>query len=180
MIVLNGFKNENLAVESHFKEVFRQEEWVDLRDYKILACQSCSSCGIRTPGQCVLKDDFEILARKLASSNGFVVLTPITFGGYSSTVKYFLDRIMCFCLPLYRTYKGKLLHPMRYQWQYLIGIGIDTSGCANRDVFEKHIAGNALNMQVSYQAYTMTMDEMEQVEISRDTFKNFEEAISCY
>lgn len=180
MMVLNGFKEANIELEAYFKAMLEEYEWVDLRDYKILPCQSCGSCATRTPGQCIIEDDFELLARKAAKSDGFVFLTPITFGSYSSTLKYFLDRIMCFCLPLYKPYKGKLLHPMRYDWQRLIGIGIDLNESGHTEVFEKHIAANALNMQVSYQAYTTTLEEMKAMTIDFHDLKDYEEALSCY
>lgn len=180
MVVLNGFKEANDGVEAHFKAVFGESDWIDLRDYTILPCQSCGSCGTRTPGACVLKDDFEQLARRLAKHDSFVFLTPITFGGYSSTLKYFLDRIMCFCLPLYRAYNDKLLHPMRYDWRRLIGIGVDIYGMGQQEVFEKHVAGNALNMQVQYQVYTTDLAHLEDLTIDLKRFRPYEEAMSCY
>lgn len=177
MIVLNGFNEPNIPVESYYKSIFEGHDWIDLRDYSIGSCRSCGSCATRTPGQCIKMDDFDKVAKKVAKADGLVYLTPVTFGGYSSTLKYFIDRSMCMGLPLYKTYKGKLLHPMRYQWKTLIEIGVDLKNQNCHDVFRLHIEANALNMQLNYQIHIVTPETLEEHEISFDRFKAYQEVI---
>jgi multimeric flavodoxin WrbA len=153
--ILDGTTNEN-PLENILKERFRQISepsfYFKLRDMNILPCRSCGSCGIRTPGLCVIKDEMPEVMRAIAQSYYYVLLTPIRFGGYSSQLKKAIDRMMSLGLPFYMVKKGHLLHPMRYGTKLLIGIGIAEEGCAGEEEenFRLLVARNGLNMQCDY------------------------------
>ncbi len=157
VVILNGFQNhyewdflheklEPLLLEKN-ENCYTHE----LEALNIKPCRSCDSCGHRTPGECTLDDDMHDVLRDIAKSKAVILLTPITFGGYSSQLKKAWDRTMLLGLPLYIVKEGHLLHPMRYGDKALIAIGViedDVPG--QEENFKLTLERNALNMQSSY------------------------------
>ena len=137
------FENNDIEI-THFK----------LKDMNILPCTSCGSCGLITPGQCVLKDDIEQVIKAISHSQGMIFVTPIRFGGYSSTMKKVIDRFMLLGLPLYIYKDGHFLHPMRYDLKWLIGIGVNEKEKEDQvKSFKKLIAHNSLNMHMEQKTF---------------------------
>ena len=98
-LVLDGFNESSALQESAVNTVVTelsgrgfQSEVLTPREMSLSPCTGCFGCWTRRPGRCVQDDDADALARKIMSSGLFVILSPITFGGYSSSVKKALDR----------------------------------------------------------------------------------------
>jgi multimeric flavodoxin WrbA len=66
-------------------------EQFTLCDKKIGNCAGDFFCWIRSPGMCNVDDDNRVIAEALVSSDLMIYLTPVTFGGYSSTLKKMVD-----------------------------------------------------------------------------------------
>ena len=118
-----------------------------LREIKIADCSGCGGCALKTPGLCVLPDAANEIMGKQACSDLFVLLTPLTFGGYSSQLKKMLDRTMGMCIPVHRFYRGELHHALRYpRPAWLLGIGVaPVYDEASARVFDLLIERTALN-----------------------------------
>ena len=86
-----------------------------MRDVPLAHCQGCFECWTTTPGLCKTEGDAgrEITAA-LIKSDLLVILTPVTFGGYSSEIKKAMDRIICLVLPFFRRVDGEVHHRRRY------------------------------------------------------------------
>jgi multimeric flavodoxin WrbA len=98
---------------------------VTLYEIEIADCTGCGGCALKTPGLCVLTDAANEILRMQVQSDLLVLLTPLTFGGFSSQLKGALDRVMGICLPIYRFYHGEIHHALRYPKQArLLGIGV--------------------------------------------------------
>ena len=131
-----------------------------LKDNNIQFCTACGACGLITPGKCSINDDMQGIFRSLAKSDRIILLTPISFGGYSSTLKKAMDRFMVLGLPLYTVKRGKLLHPMRYGIKSIIGIGLATEGLLGQEEnFKLIVERNAINMQAPYRALVFRASE---------------------
>lgn len=144
------FENNNIEIK-HFK----------LKDMNILPCTSCGSCGLITPGKCVLKDDMEEIFKAISHSDGMVFVTPIRFGGYSSTLKKAVDRFSVLGLPLYIYKDGYLLHPMRYELKWIIGVGINEKRNNNQiESFKKLVAHNSLNMHAKHKVFITDLEHI--------------------
>lgn len=156
MVLLDGLdKAEQLYLTNEILTIFEKNNievaHFQLKDMNLLPCSSCGSCGLITPGKCVLKDDIEVVMKAISNAQGMVFITPIRFGGYCSTLKKVIDRFMLLGLPLYIYEKGHLLHPTRYDLKWLIGIGIDEKQKIDQiKSFEKLVSHNALNMSVKH------------------------------
>ena len=72
-----------------------ETETIHLNKLNIKPCIACSrgwgQC--REKGDCIIKDDFEDLREKMASSEAVVFATPVYFGDLSESAKIFLDRL---------------------------------------------------------------------------------------
>ena len=90
-------------------------EVLQLRDIEMKPCTGCFRCWTKTPGICVIKDDAHEVTRKIVQSDLFVILTPVTFGGYSSEIKNALDRSLGIILPTTTKINGHSHHKPRYK-----------------------------------------------------------------
>ena len=101
-IILDGFENEN-SIGNTLKRLIEEKgvksTYFKLKDMNILPCRSCGSCGLKTPGKCVIDDDMPKIMKAIATSSLYVMLTPIRFGGYSSQLKKAVDRTMSMGFP---------------------------------------------------------------------------------
>ncbi|WP_157949991.1 flavodoxin family protein [Vallitalea okinawensis] len=124
-----------------------------LEDMHISPCRSCGACGHKTPGRCVIEDDMPEILRGYATCDVVIMLTPITFGGYSSLLKKAVDKLALTALPLYMVKNGHLLHPSRYGSKTLIVIGVvEKEIPAQVGCFKTLVENNALNMLSSAKA----------------------------
>ena len=92
-------------------------------------------------------DGINDIARLAMRAHAVVLLTEITFGGFSADIKAFLDRSVQNILPFMEVYEGEVHHPMRYErfpiWA-AVGYGGDS---AQRETFKRLAYRNALNMR---------------------------------
>lgn len=68
-------------------------ELIVLSDYNLLVCKGCKSCLDRGEELCPLKDDRDILIKKIYESDGIVLATPNYSFQVSGLMKIFLDRL---------------------------------------------------------------------------------------
>jgi len=85
-----------------------------LRDLRIAPCNGCYGCWIQTPGICVQDDDARPLAAEVIGAHVLAVLTPVTFGCYSSTAKRAIERMLPLLSPFFETVGGEVHHTRRY------------------------------------------------------------------
>lgn len=120
-----------------------------LRDVPLAHCQGCFECWTRTPGLCKTDGDAgREIAAALITSHVAVVLTPITFGGYSSEIKKALDRAICLVSPFFRRIEGEVHHRRRYRrYPALVGIGVLWEPDEDQErIFRTLVARNARNL----------------------------------
>jgi hypothetical protein len=99
-------------------------ETVDCRTVDVIPCTGCSSCGLRTPGECVVKDDMQEIFRKLVASDVLVLATPVRFGSYCSELKKIVDRFQPLMVPIYVMRGGEMHFRGRYDLPALVGVGL--------------------------------------------------------
>ena len=80
-----------------------QTEVVELKNMNISHCVGCFGCWKVTPGQCVIRDDMDIIRDKIMESDNIILSFPLYFFGVSSKMKTMLDRLLPFKMP----YKGR-------------------------------------------------------------------------
>ena len=168
IVILDAMEGEN-NISSNLKEKLIQTgkkfSYFELRDMNIMPCRSCGACGFKSPGKCVLQDDSHEILRAIAKCSTLVMLTPIRFGGYTSTLKKAVDKFMSLSLPSYTVEHGHLLHPTRYGSKSIAGIGVYEGDSKDQeDCFKRLVENNALNMQCEYRTLILkSSDDMEKV-----------------
>lgn len=119
-----------------------------LREKDIAYCLGCFNCWVKTPGLCTTNDEARDIARRQIQSDVTVLLTPVTFGGYSSEAKKILDRLIPNLSPFFAKIDGETHHKKRYErYPRLVTVGVlmepdeESEGC-----FRTLVSRNAINM----------------------------------
>lgn len=84
-----------LAAEAErgLRERGADPETLFLNDLTFRGCQACYWCKKNDVAECAVKDDMEGVHRLIRDSEGFIVATPIYFGGVTAQIKAWLDRL---------------------------------------------------------------------------------------
>ena len=77
-------------------------------------CIGCFGCWLKTPGRCVIKDEYQEMGEKLSKVDELLIISKATFGSYSSVVKNVLDRSISYVMPYFEIRKGEMHHQERY------------------------------------------------------------------
>jgi hypothetical protein len=131
-VILNGSIGDETDVDSihevivnELKGMAFEVESLVLRDIEVGHCLGCYGCYVRTPGICVNDDAGREIARRFIQSDLAVLLSPVTFGGYSSQLKKAVDRFLPLISPFFTRIDGEVNHLPRYeQYPRLIGVGV--------------------------------------------------------
>ena len=167
-LILNGGTEADQDMDA-VHQVARQElsragwcvqEFV-LRDTAIADCLGCFGCWVKTPGTCVIPDAGREVAAAMIQSDIIVLLTPVTFGGYSSPLKKAMDRIIPLLSPFFTTINGEVHHKPRYdRFPDFFGVGLLGHEDNNsRAIFNRLIERNALNFHC--RAYSLAVPRTE-------------------
>jgi multimeric flavodoxin WrbA len=118
-----------------------------LRNEAIADCLGCFRCWVQTPGTCVIPDAGREVTAAVIRCDMVVLLTPVTFGGYSSILKKAMDRIIPLASPFFMKINGETHHKQRYdRYPDLFGVGLLRQDDADsRAIFGRLIERNALN-----------------------------------
>jgi multimeric flavodoxin WrbA len=163
IVILDAMEGKN-SISNNLKEKMMQKSkelsYFELRDMKILPCRSCGACGFKSPGKCIFKDDMHEILHAMAKSSAIIMLAPIQFGGYPSTLKKAVDKFAQMALPSYKVKNGHLVHPARYGSKILIGIGVQEGASEDREKsFKRLVENNGLNMQSEHKAIVLNSSE---------------------
>jgi len=103
-------------------------ETVDCRTVDVIPCTGCGSCGMRTPGACVVKDDMQDIFRKIVASDVLILATPVRFGSYCAALKKVVDRFQPLMVPIYVLRDGEMHFQGRYDLPPVLGVGLVRDG----------------------------------------------------
>jgi multimeric flavodoxin WrbA len=92
---------------------------------KIAHCIGCFGCWLKTPGECIHKDGGREISWDIINSHTVVLLSPVVFGGYSSSLKYMVDRLIPLIHPNLMMRFGEIHHRPRYtRYPRMVGVGV--------------------------------------------------------
>lgn len=122
-------------------------EHIILREKRIGNCAGDFFCWVRTPGVCNVNDDNRAIAEALANSDLMAYLTPVTFGGYSSTLKRMVDHQIQNVSPFFKKIEGETHHHARYKKNpNLLVVGwMEAPDAESEAVFRHLVQRNAIN-----------------------------------
>lgn len=93
---------------------FGKETKIIDRQGEIKKCVGCFGCWVKTPGQCIIKDDYQKMGELLAQTEELILISKCSFGGFSSFVKNVMDRSISYILPFFEMRNGEMHHKSRY------------------------------------------------------------------
>ena len=143
----DGLRTIEGAIDSTLSTSGWIVERIQLRDVFIAYCKGCFDCWVKTPGLCATRDGAGVVTRALACSDLVVLLSPITFGGYSSELKKALDRSIGILSPFFTRVEGEVHHKARYRrYPALLGIGVSEDRDPDEaQIFARLVGRNAIN-----------------------------------
>ena len=89
---------------------------------KIKKCMGCFGCWLKTPGRCVIPDEYQRMGELAAKAEELTIISKCSFGSYSSFVKNVLDRSISYVLPFFEIREGEMHHRKRYDNQFLMRV----------------------------------------------------------
>ena len=134
---------------------------LQLRDMEIHYCTGCWGCWVKTPGECVAKDDSAEICRAAIHSDLVLHASPAIMGFYSALLKKATDKMIPLVHPYITVDQGEAHHRARYKRYPLFGLllqrGEDTDDEDIQIIADIH-SRTALNIKTRL-AFTCTTDD---------------------
>ena len=130
-------------------------------------CIGCFGCWLKTPGQCVLKDDYNNMGELGGKAEELTVISKCVYGTYSPFVRNVLDRLLPYVHPDFTKRNGEMHHKVRYKNRIISRVyfyGDVSSG--EKETAKKVVEANLVN-------FNGIMDEVK-------FFKSLEEIFNEY
>ena len=115
---------------------------------KIKKCMGCFGCWLKTPGRCVIPDEYQRMGELAAKTEELTIISKCSFGSYSSFVKNVLDRSISYVLPFFEIREGEMHHRKRYDNQFLMRVifyGSDITE-EEKETTKELVKANAVNL----------------------------------
>lgn len=110
---------EMLNLQSQETRVF------NLGEMKLHYCVGCFNCWLKTPGQCVFRDDMDQILAEMAGASRLVYASPLVMGFVHSSLKMVMDRSLPLLLPYVGLYRGESHHYLRYEKSPLLAVLVE-------------------------------------------------------
>lgn len=144
-LVLNTLESGDCSeqIKALFADKNEEIEIINTADLKIMHCMGCNNCWLKTPGICAIKDDYEIILKKLVAAENFWVVADTKFGFIGYRGKRVLDRIVPMLNMYIEIRDGWERHQLRY---HPLNFGFIYKGNGNRELLEEWSMRVARNM----------------------------------
>ena len=151
-LVLNTLESDDCTeqINALFADKNEEIEIINTADLKIMHCMGCNNCWLKTPGICAIKDDYEIILKKLVAAENFWVVADTKFGFIDYRGKRVLDRIVPMLNMYIEIRDGWERHQLRY---HPLNFGFIYKGNGNRELLEewsmrvaRNLAGRSLGV----------------------------------
>ena len=128
--ILNGNPNaDNGQFDNHLRELSDRIEQdkhtvttMQLRDMDIRYCVGCFGCWVKTPGECVTRDDSHDICCEYINSDLVIFASPIIMGFTSALLKKVYDKLISLVLPYFELVQNEVHHVARYDKYPLMGL----------------------------------------------------------
>jgi multimeric flavodoxin WrbA len=118
-------------------------EIVNTAEMKIMHCMGCNMCWLKTPGVCAIKDDYEIILKKLVATDNLWVVADTKFGFVDYRGKQVLDRLVPMLNMYIEIRDGWERHQLRY---HPLNFGVIYKGNGNKELLEEWSERVAMNL----------------------------------
>lgn len=143
-LVLNTLEDDySEQIKELLAEKDSEVEIVNTAEMKIAHCMGCNMCWLKTPGVCAIKDDYEIILKKIVKADNLWVVADTKFGFVDYRGKQVLDRIVPMLNMYIEIRDGWERHQLRY---HPLNFGVIYKGNGNKELLEEWSMRVARNM----------------------------------
>ena len=118
---------------------------VEASELKISHCIGCNFCWLKTPGECAIKDDYEIILKKLIHADQYWVISDTALGNIDHKGKNVFDRILPILTMNLQFVDGQMRHISRYGKN--ADVGLIVRGETDKEYLERWTERAALNLE---------------------------------
>ena len=159
-LIIHDLSNEDF---SSISKNIRGDNIVISKGKGINRCIGCFGCWIKTPGECVIKDDYNKISEKIASCDELVIISECKYGMYSPFVKNIIDRSISYVHPYFIIRNNEMHHKSRYKKQinmkvYFYGNNIYHE---EKEIAKELVNGNGINFNVKTSETIFVKDILE-------------------
>lgn len=148
------------TLEERLKAGNYHYEIVHTADMEIKNCIGCNYCWLKTPGECTIKDDYEMILKKIIKADQMWVVADTHFGFISYKGKNILDRIMPIVTMNLHMKNGQMRHVMRYKKK--TDFGVIYQGDGDKEYLNRWAERVAINFASRSQG-AYSIDETEDI-----------------
>jgi len=137
-----------------------------IREQTIKFCTGCWSCWLKTPGECIFKDDSQAICRDYLNADFVLFASPIIMGFTSALLKKAQDKMIPLVHPYIEFVQGECHHKKRYPHYPKVGLLLHKSENADEEdiqiittIFQRFV----LNLRSEYCFTTTTDQAVEEV-----------------
>jgi len=123
-----------------FRETGTEVEVFYTKKLQIKPCQGEFNCWLKTPGECFLKDDMDMLLPKLAEAEIWVLATPVYYDGMTGTLKNLIERCVPMLSPVLELRDGHCRFPVRESIKPGLIVLVASCGLWEMDNFDPLLA----------------------------------------
>lgn len=95
---------------------------LDLRDLELRGCSGCWGCWVKTPGECVKRDDSALVCRAVIESDLLILASPVVMGFTTALLKRAADQMIPLIHPYTVVEGGEMHHRARYDHYPLVAL----------------------------------------------------------
>lgn len=116
---------------------------IDTNGMDIHHCIGCNVCWLKTPGQCVIKDDYKDIIQQMVGAQNLWLVSDTRYGFLDYRGKRVMDRIMPMLNMNIEFRDGWMRHQLRY---HALNVGVVYRGDGNQDLLEEWCERCAMNL----------------------------------
>lgn len=167
VVVLNGDASAGSAFDTYVHDIAtsmnaagHHVSVLDLRDLDIKGCSGCWGCWVKTPGECVKRDDSEQVCRAVLGSDLMLLASPMVMGFSSALLKRVVDQMIPLVHPYLVIEGGEMHHRPRYARYPKMGLllGADSDADAVDLELTTHMWSRTARNLKSQLAFTAVTD----------------------
>ena len=148
ILVLNTIANQTKETQTllqNIKEKYANVTIYNTYEMNIKHCIGCNFCWLKTPGICTIKDDYEIVFKKILKHDEIIFIADTKFGFVSYKMKNLLDRILPIATMYLQFVDGQMRHVPRYDVRP--NMGLIYVGEGDREYLDRWMERVTLNFE---------------------------------
>ena len=160
---VRGFKeamSSQLTGHGHYLKNF------DLTQMELKSCNGCWGCWVKTPGECLIRDDMGQVLKGIIKSDLTLFVAKPVLGYVNGTMKMAMDRTIPLVHPYIKLVQKECHHRKRYVKYPYFGVILEDSGDLDqedRDIIEHLFQRYALNFKSELKMFRDTSDTVMEV-----------------